>query len=137
MTKVQITALTGAFAITSCFAVLWHVVLFEQQFLSSGVFTRMDDPVYALGVTAWVIESLAIVLLYFRTDWRNNTWIDALIIAWLIGLFSAASGLFGMAAKTHINNQAQWFLLTGGFIFLHTSLLGLWLSFVSSRFDTH
>ena len=133
MSKTRKVAFVGAFLITSCFAVFWHVVLFEQQLLGLGVFTRMDDPLYFYGMTAWVLESFAIVLIYFRTDWRNGSLLDALKVAWLMGLFAAASALFGMAAKVRIDNLVLWFLLTGGFIVLHTTLLGLWLGFVSKR----
>ncbi len=133
MTRTHIAAFTGAFLITACLAVLWHVILFEQQFLRLGVFTRMDDPIYPFGVTAWILEVLAIVLIYFRTDWRNSTLFDALQIAWLMGVFSAASALFGIAAKVRIDDLVLWFLLTGGFIALHTTLLGLWLGTVSKR----
>lgn len=131
MTRTHWVALVGAFLITACFAVFWHVVLFEQQFLALGVFTRMDDPNYAFGIAAWIVESIAIVFLYFRTDWRNGSILDALILAWLVGMFSAATELFGMAAKTRIDDLTLWFLLKGGFIFLHTSLLGLWLGVIT------
>ncbi|MEP3277468.1 MAG: hypothetical protein ABJN26_14740 [Stappiaceae bacterium] len=134
MTKIYWLAGTGAFVITACFAVLWHVVLFEQQFLTLGVFTRMDEPIYPFGLAAWVLESIAIVLIYFRTDWRNNTMFEALKIAWLVGAYSAASALFGMAAKVRIVDLTLWFGLTGGFIALHTSFLGIWLNRVSRKF---
>ncbi len=133
MIKPQRLAFAGAFLITACFAVFWHVILFEQQFLTLGVFTRMDDPLYFYGVTAWALEALAIVLIFFRTDWQNASVFDALQIAWLVGLYSAASALFGMAAKVRIDDLLLWFLLTGGFIVLHTTLLGLWLGFVSIK----
>lgn len=133
MTKIQNLAFAGAFLITAFIAVFWHVVLFEQQFLSLGVFTRMDDPLYPFGIAAWFFEALALVLIYFRTDWRNGTMLDALKVAWLMGLFAAASAMFGMAAKVRIDDLVLWFLLTGGFIVLHTTLLGLWLGFVSQK----
>ena len=133
MTKIQKLAFAGAFLITACFAILWHVALFEQQFLSLGVFTRMDEPLYFYGMTAWVIEALALVLVFFRTDWKNGSMLEALKVAWLMGLFAAASSLFGMAAKVQIDDLILWFLLTGGFIALHTTFLGLWLGFVSQR----
>ncbi|WP_298299166.1 hypothetical protein [uncultured Litoreibacter sp.] len=131
MTKTQRLAFGGAFLITALFAVFWHVVLFEQQFLSLGVFTRMDEPLYFYGVTAWALEAIALVLIYFRTDWRNGSILDALKVAWLMGLFASASAMFGMAAKVRIDDLVLWFLLTGGFIALHTTLLGLWLGLVS------
>ncbi len=133
MTRTQWVAFVGAFLITACLAVFWHVFLFEQQFLNLGVFTRMDDPLYLYGMIAWVLEALAIVLLYFRTDWRNGSVFDAVKVAWLMGLFSAASALFGIAAKVRIDDLVLWFLLTGGFIALHTTLLGLWIGVVSMR----
>lgn len=133
MTKTHKVAFAGAFLITACLAVFWHVVLFEQQFLSLGVFTRMDDPIYPFGVIAWLLEAVAIVLIYFRTDWQNGSMLDALKVAWLMGLYSAASVLFGMAAKVKIDDLVLWFLLSGGFIVLHTTLLGLWLGSVAGK----
>lgn len=136
MTKPFWTALGGNFLITACFAVLWHVILFEQPFQELGVYTRMSDPIYAFGFAAWAVEALALSLIYFRLDWRNASLLEALKTAWLVGLYSSASALFGIAAKVEISDLPQWFLLTGGFIVLHTSLLGLWLGFVSKRFSS-
>lgn len=131
MTKIQTHAFAGAFVITAFIAVLWHVVLFQQQFLNLGVFTRMDDPLYLYGAMAWVLEALAIVLIYFRTDWQNASMFDALKVAWIMGLFAAASALFGIAAKVRIDDLPLWFLLSGGFIIVHTTLLGIWLGTVT------
>ncbi len=127
-------ALVGAFVITAGFAVLWHVILFEQRFLALGIFSRMDDPIYAFGLGAWLLESLAIVLIFFRTNWRAANVADTVTFAWLMGAFAAASSLFGMAAKTRIDDLTAWFLLTGGFIVVHTTLLGLWLGLVAWQF---
>lgn len=133
MLRTQILAFAGAFLITACFAVLWHVALFEQHFLSLGVFTRMDAPLYHFGFIAWVLEAGALVIIYFRTNWQKASTLDALKVAWLLGVFSAASALFGMAAKVRMDDLTLWFLLTGGFIFLHTTLLGLWLGYLSAK----
>ena len=131
MMKIRTRAFAGAFVITACIAVFWHVVLFQQQFLALGVFTRMDDPLYLYGLMAWGFEALAIVLIYFRTDWRNASLFDALKVAWIMGLFAAASALFGVAAKVRIDDLPLWFLLSGGFIVIHTTLLGIWLGMVT------
>ena len=134
MSKFQCIAFTGAFLITASLAILWHVVLFEQQFLNLGVFTRMDAPHYGFGMAAWVLESCAIVWIFSRMNgWDQSVW-GAVTLAWLVGAFAAASSLFGVAAKVRIDDLTQWFLLTGGFIFLHTSALGLWLGLVAKRY---
>ncbi len=134
MNKVQWIAPLGAFLITSSFAIIWHVVLFERQFLSLGVFTRMDDPIYPFGIVAWVLESLALVAIFLRTNWHDGTVFQAVTLAWCVGAFAAASSLFGVAAKVRIDDLTLWFLLTGGFIFLHMTALGLWLGVSARRF---
>ncbi|MEM9191471.1 MAG: hypothetical protein AAGF12_20025 [Myxococcota bacterium] len=54
-----------AFATTSTVSILWHAVLFSSEFRALGVFTRMDEPIYGYGITAWVLEAFVFVAFVF------------------------------------------------------------------------
>lgn len=121
----KILAFACALAITIAISILWHVALFAEAFERLGVFTRMTDPIYPFGLLAWMLESAAFVIIYFRTGWSHEGLAGALKYAWLMAVFTAAASLVGTAAKADIPDLTGWFLLSGGFITLHFTALGV------------
>ncbi|MBG6160749.1 hypothetical protein IWQ54_000399 [Labrenzia sp. EL_195] len=119
----------GAFVLTAVTSIVWHVALFEQRYVELGVFTRMADPIYAFGFLAWIMEATAITSLYIHSKWATDGLWGALKLSWCVSLYAAASALVGTAAKVEIADLTGWFLIAGGFIFLHGTILGTWLSF--------
>ncbi|WP_434054456.1 MAG: hypothetical protein RDA78_06090 [Roseibium sp.] len=129
MNREFITTWIGAFSLTVVTSIVWHVVLFEQRYVELGVFTRMADPIYAFGWLAWIMEATAISVLYINSRWADAGFWGALKLSWCVSLYAAASTLFGTAAKVEISDLTGWFLIAGGFIFLHATMLGAWLAF--------
>ncbi|WFE89814.1 hypothetical protein K1718_00185 [Roseibium porphyridii] len=119
----------GVFVLTAATSIIWHVALFEQRYLELGVFTRMADPIYAFGFLAWIMEATAITLLYVHSKWADHGLWGALKLSWCVSLYAAASALVGTAAKVEISDLTGWFLIAGGFIFLHATVLAAWLAF--------
>ncbi|KZM49946.1 hypothetical protein [Labrenzia sp. OB1] len=128
MTRQFLITWVGAFFLTAATSIIWHVSLFEQRYVELGVFTRMSDPVYAFGFLAWILEATAITVLYIHSNWAEQGLWGALKLSWCVSLYAAASALFGTAAKVEISDLAGWFLIAGGFILLHATILGIWLS---------
>lgn len=128
-------AFACALTITIAVSIVWHVALFAEAFEQLGVFTRMTDPIYPFGLLAWMLESAAFVIIYFQTGWSRKGVSGALQYAWLMAVFTAAASLVGTAAKADIPDLTGWFLLSGGFIALHFTVLGVMfgLLFSTSR----
>jgi hypothetical protein len=117
----------GAFVVTVFTSITWHAVIFEQTYLKLGVFTRMNDPIYAFGALAWVFEATAITLLFLHSSWREDGLKGALKLSFAANLYLAGSTLMGTAAKVEINDLSLFFLLAGSFLIVHSIAFGLWL----------
>ncbi|QTD57329.1 hypothetical protein [Parasphingorhabdus cellanae] len=131
MTKQHLVIWALALVITIFISIFWHVILFEQAYLNLGVYTRMDSPIYGFGLVAWLMESTAFVVIYFRSSWSSEGISGGLKLAMLMAIFTAAASVMGSAAKVQINDLTQWFLLSGGFLAAHFGMLGLavgWLN---------
>lgn len=87
----------------------------------------MADPIYPVGLLAWIMEATAITVLYLRSTWNTEGLWGALKLSWSVSLFAAASAVVGIAAKVEISNLTLWFSIAGGFVFLHGFALGIWL----------
>ncbi len=112
------------------------MTLFEDQYLQLGVYTRMDNPIYAFGFLAWIMESVPFVLIFFRTRWSKSGLYVALKYSRLMAIFTAASSIAGAAAKIHVGDLSGWFLLSGSFVFLHFTLMGLMLALLTRGLRT-
>ncbi|MEM9027964.1 MAG: hypothetical protein AAGC70_06315 [Pseudomonadota bacterium] len=128
MTKPHWIAIVGVLATTVFISVIWHITLFEQQYPQLGVYTRMDNPIYAFGIATWLMGSIALAVIFFQTNWRYQGLKGALTYATLMAVFAVSSTLMGAAAKIDIPNLALWFALGGSSPLLHFSLLGLMLA---------
>jgi hypothetical protein len=133
ISKIHVITWLAALLVTIFISILWHVILFEQAFLSLGVYTRMDNPIYGFGLTAWLLESTAFVVLYFKSSWSGKGVRAALAFSLLMGAFTAAASLMGSAAKVDIVSISSWFALAGGFILVHFTLMGLTVGALNRR----
>ena len=105
----------GSFLVITSVSVIWHVLLFEQQYLNLGVFTRMDNPLYGFGLLAWVMEASAITWLYVGSRWSEMGLLGALGLSWAVNLFVAkrwyfkASGGPGCRSNvtSHVSNDRR------------------------------
>lgn len=137
MTKRHWVVWAAALAITIFVSIFWHVVLFEQAYLDLGVYTRMDNPIYGIGLVAWLMESAAFVAIFFHTKWAKDNIAGALKFAALMAIFTAAASLMGSAAKVEIADLSGWFLLSGGFLTFHFGVMGAAVGALNRRLQTH
>jgi len=121
----QFAAWMAVFTTSVLFSVTWHVVFFQDAYLRLGVYSRMNEPLYHWGLVAWILETVPFVSIYFRTEFsRKGRW-EALKYSWWLAVFTAAPSVAGVAAKVRIDDMTLWFLLAGGFVFFHFTLMGL------------
>ncbi|WP_395373896.1 hypothetical protein [Marinicella sp. W31] len=137
MKKTHVISWLACLILTITLSVIWHVVLFEQAYQQLGVYTRMNDPIYEFGMLAWFLESSAFVIVYFQCKWSYEGISGGLKFGLWMAVFVSASVLIGAAAKTNISDLSLWFILTGGFLALHFSLMGVALGIINSHRREH
>ncbi|TRX61871.1 hypothetical protein FNH22_03600 [Fulvivirga sp. M361] len=130
--KVLISGLLCTMSI-ALVGVTWHVVLFKGQYIYLGVYNRMDDPIYAFGFLAWILEGFGIAYLFSKSSYAKKGLFSVLKFVWLVGMIVSATETIGSAAKKHIPDMVQWILLSGGFILINYSIMGIALWMVYKR----
>lgn len=51
---------------------VWHLVLFRRVYAELGIFSRLDDPIVPLGLTAMLIQGAVLAYLYPRVSPRDH-----------------------------------------------------------------
>lgn len=112
---------------------VWHLLLFEQTYVELGIFTRIEDPVIPLGVSAMVIQGAILAYLYPRVSrWRHPA-LDGVLFGLLVGAFLATSAVLAEAGKNYVSSLGTWVLLEGSYYLLQFALSGLVIGLAFGR----
>ena len=120
----------GYIVITFAFAAVWHLILFRDVYNSLGVYANLDHPNFVLGILSMVIQGCLLSWLFQRFYRGRHPLKEAFVFAWLMGLFFGSGSVIAEVAKQNVSSLTLWFLLAGGFTFIHFTLIGLLLGFI-------
>lgn len=121
----------GAYVfVTFAMGFLWHLILFKATYQKLGIFSRIDDPIIPLGLTAMILQGLVLAYLYpFVARSGGTTIIEGLRFGLLMGLFIASSAVFAEAAKQRVSSLTTWLALETLYYALQFSLAGVLIAF--------
>jgi hypothetical protein len=112
---------------------VWHLLLFRQNYVELQIFSRIEDPVIALGLSAMVIQGAILAYLYPRVSrWRHPA-LDGVLFGLLIGAFLATSTVLAEAAKNYVTSLRTWILLEGSYYLIQFALSGLVIALAYGR----
>ncbi len=102
--KIFITAL-GYAVITFVWTVVWHVVLFEEQYVA---FNFLDeDPNFILGLSTIVLQGVLLAVLYAYM--RSKQYVSPIFFSFIMGAFLWTSHVLGYLAK--VDTELAWSFL--------------------------
>lgn len=133
MTKKQWLSIIGYLVATFPVAFIWHMILFHENYEALGIYTRLDDPIMEFGMLSMIIQGLVLAIVFPQTTWSQQGLSGGLKFAWLMGLFFASGTVLAAVAKVQVTDLTQWFLLSGGFAFIHFTFVGLVLGWIYKK----
>ncbi len=86
-------AWAGCIAATFVGGFVWHLLLFKQTYIELKIFTRIEDPVIPLGLSAVIIQGAILAYVYPLLSPRRNPAAEGLRFGALAGLFLATSAV--------------------------------------------
>lgn len=108
----------------------WHLVLFKQTYIELKIFTRIEDPVIPLGLSAMVLQGAILAYVYpLFSRWRQPA-VDGLRLGALAGVFLATSAVLAEAGKNYVASLSTWLALETTYYLLQFMLSGLVIGLV-------
>lgn len=130
MSKKFLAGWLGYIVITFALGFLWHLILFRDVYDGLGVYANLDHPNFSLGILSMVIQGWLLSWLFPRFYRGQHPWKEALTFSWLMGLFFGSGSVIAEVAKQNVSSLTLWFLVAGGFTFIHFTLIGLLFGFM-------
>lgn len=112
---------------------VWHLLLFKQTYIDLKIFTRIEDPVIPLGLSAMVIQGIILAYVYPLVSRRSRPVVDGLRFGVLVGVFLATSAVLAEAGKNYVASLGTWLVLETSYYLLQFMLSGLAIGLVYGR----
>lgn len=111
-------------AVTFVLGFVWHLVLFKQLYHDLGIFTRIDDPIIPLGLSAMVVQGVVLAYAYPLLGPRCAPLRDGIVFGLVAGLFIASSAVLAEAAKQKVSSLPTWLIVETVYYALQFGLSG-------------
>ncbi|PCJ71315.1 MAG: hypothetical protein COA62_01515 [Rhodobiaceae bacterium] len=108
--------------VTFPLAVVWHVVLFEQKYISFGYFE--GEPNFVLGFLIILIQGLMLSILYPHVSFSGNGTARGIKYALFIGLFFWTSHVLAFIAKQIITDPLLFIAMESFYLLLQFGIFG-------------
>lgn len=130
-------AWAGYVVVTFGLGFVWHLVLFKGTYQKLAIFSRIDDPIIPLGLSAMLIQGGILAYLFPFLQQGGGVWMEGLRFGWVLGLFIASSAVIAEAAKQRVTSLSKWLFLESTYYFLQFSLAGVTIAAAYSRCETN
>lgn len=120
--------------VTFAMGFIWHLILFKELYAKLGIYSRLDDPIIPLGLSAMFIQGAVLAYLYPLLAGPGNMVLEGLRFGLVMGLFIASSAVLAEAAKQRVTSLPTWLILESVYYAIQFSLCGVAIAFVYSKF---
>jgi len=123
------------FVVTMAVAYPWHMLLFHEQYVAMGAFTR-EAPVMPFGILAIILQAIVFAYLFpvfLQHKGRGNTILRGVQFSLFLGLTVYSVMVFATAAKFQIEPKITFVLYGTAFQFLQFLLIGLAFGVIQRR----
>lgn len=114
--------------VTFPIAIIWHLVLFEQTYLSFGYF--QGEPNIPLGFITILIQGIILSALYPYVRFTGEGVVRGLKYSLAIGAFFWTSHVLAFIAKQSVSNPVMFALMETFYLLLQFGIFGVLIGFV-------
>jgi len=126
-------AWAGYVAATFVGGFVWHLLLFKQTYIELKIFTRIEDPIIPLGLSAMILQGAILAYVYPLLMPRRSPAAEGLRFGVLAGLFLATSAVLAEAGKNYVTSLSNWLALETTYYLLQFMLSALVIGLVYGR----
>ncbi len=119
--------------VTFALGFIWHLMLFKKTYQALGIFSRLDDPIIPLGLSAMLIQGAILAYLYPMFPKGSGVLAEGLKFGLVLGAFIASSAVFAEAAKQKVTSLPAWLALETVYYAIQFGLAGVAIAWVYGR----
>ena len=119
--------------VTFAIGFVWHLVLFKELYAKLGIYSRLDDPIVSLGLSAMLIQGAVLAYLYPLIAKPGSPVLEGLRFGLIMGLFIASSAVIAEAAKQRVTSLPTWLAIETTYYAIQFSLCGIAMAVVYSK----
>ena len=119
--------------ITFPLAVVWHVLLFEEEYKTFGYF--QGEPGFLLGFVTILIQGVVLSFLYPFVKFSGNGPIRGLKFSLLVGLFFWTSHVLAFVAKQTIPDVISFVAMESFYLLLQFGIYGILIGYIYYRWS--
>ncbi len=119
--------------VTFPLAVVWHVVLFAEQYRAFGYFE--GEPSFVLGLLTILIQGFILSFLYCRFNLAGQGIAKGLKYALLMGTFFWTSHVLAFVAKQVVASSLWFVLMESFYLFIQFGIYGILIGIIHSKMD--
>lgn len=117
--------------VTFPIAVLWHVVLFGEQYKAFGYFD--GEPGFVIGFLTIVIQGVVLSALYPKVQLTGSAIVRGIKYAMVLGVFFWTSHVLGIVAKQQITNGIQFVAMETIYLLVQFGVYGVLIGLIYKR----
>lgn len=114
--------------VTFPIAIIWHLVLFEQTYLSFGYF--QGEPNILLGFITILIQGTILSALYPYVRFSGKSVVRGLKYSLAIGAFFWTSHVLALIAKQSVNDPVMFALMETFYLLLQFGIFGVLIGLI-------
>ena len=130
--KKLILATISFVALSLPIAMIWHMVLFHEQYAAFGAFTRAE-PIVPLGMLSMVMQGVVIAYLYPFYNRGGNPIKQGVKFSLLMGVMIYTMMGFSAAAKTVIEPVPEFLIYVTAYCLIQFTITGSALGLIYGR----
>ncbi|MEJ6392371.1 hypothetical protein V8J82_03835 [Gymnodinialimonas sp. 2305UL16-5] len=128
MLKKQILAAAIYPLIVFPLALVWHLVLFKDRYMTFGYFA--GEPNIPVGLVTMIIQGVVLAAMYPMFKLRHTGHARAFLFAGLLGLFFWTSHVLALVAKQNVPQAGTYIVMETAYLSLQFGLFALALGFI-------
>jgi len=128
MFKQQILAAAAYPLIVFPLAIVWHLVLFKDRYMTFGYFD--GEPNIAVGLASMIIQGAVLAAIYPLFQLGREGFARAIKFAGLLGLFFWTSHVLALVAKQDVPQAGTYILMETVYLCLQFGLFAVALGFI-------
>lgn len=117
--------------VTFPLAVIWHVVIFKDQYQSFNYIE--GEPSFLLGLVTIIIQGIILSFLYPFVSFQGKSVVRGLKYSLLIGLFFWTSHVLAFMAKQNVSNSMLFISMESFYLLLQFGVFGVLIGFIYAK----
>lgn len=108
-----------------------HFAVNSQHYAAVGYLR--SEPIFALGVSAMLIQGVILSLFYSRSEWASRSIMSSVVFSWLAGAFLVSYISLAEAAKYTVPGISSWLITEIGSGFVQFTIYGVLMGLIHAR----